>query len=93
VDITYVVALVDVQICVHVSLVSAIHSSCHAGPGLLEGKDALDIVAVNLLSRNGVDDDGFDAKKWERSAAGLGRTDSSKRSDDVGTSFSLPVCL
>ena len=48
--VAYVVALVHVQICVHVSLVRTPDGASHARPRLLESKHALDIVAVDLLS-------------------------------------------
>lgn len=35
----------------------------HAGPRLLEGEDALDVVAVDLLARNGVDDGRIDSEE------------------------------
>lgn len=90
---TYVIALVDVQISVHVALVGAVDSTSHAGPRLLKRKHTFNIVAVNLFAGDGVDDDGLNTKKGERSATGFGRGDASKWSDDVGTGLSLPVCL
>lgn len=44
---------------------STVHGTEHAGPRLLEGKHTFDIVAVNLLARDGVDDDGLDAEEGE----------------------------
>lgn len=88
-----VVPLVDVEICVHEALVGAVHGAEHAGPGLLEGQDAFDVVAVDLLAGDGVDDDGLDAEEGEGSAAGLGGADAGEGSDDVGAGLGLPVCL
>jgi hypothetical protein len=90
---SYVVALVYVQICLHVSLMGAVDSTGHAGPGALEGQNAFNVIAVNLLAGNGVNDGGLNTKEWERSTAGFCRRDTSQRSDDVRASLSLPVCL
>lgn len=90
---TYVIALVHVEIRVHISLVSAIHSSGHARPWLLKGQHTLDVVSVNLVPRYRIDNDRLDAEKGERGAAGLGGSDARKRSDDVGARLGLPVCL
>jgi hypothetical protein len=90
---SYVIALVNVEISIHVSLVRAVHSAQHAGPGLLKGKHAFNVVAVNLLARDGVDNDGLNAEEGERGATGLGRADSSQGGDDIGAGLSLPVCL
>lgn len=51
---TYVVSLVHVQVRVHISLVCTPDSTGHAGPRLLEGEYAFNIVSVNLLARNGI---------------------------------------
>jgi hypothetical protein len=61
--ITYIVALVNVQISVHVPLVCAPDGSRHARPRLLESQHALDIVAVDLLARDRVDDCRLDAEE------------------------------
>jgi hypothetical protein len=39
------------------------NSACHAGPWLLDGQDALDIVAVNFSTRYWVNDGWFDAEE------------------------------
>ena len=90
---TYIIALVNVEIGVHESLVGTVDGSKHAGPGLLEGKHALDIVSVNLFARDRIYDDGLDTEEGERGATRLGWRDSSKRSNDIGSSLSLPVRL
>jgi len=46
---TNVVALVNVKVGIHISLVCAPDGTRHARPWLLESKDALDVVAVDLL--------------------------------------------
>ena len=63
---THVVAGVDVKVCVHVALVGAVDGAGHAGPCLLKGQDALDIVAVNLLAGDGVDDGGLNTEEGQR---------------------------
>jgi len=88
-----VVSLVDVQVCIHVSLVCTPDGTSHAGPCLLEGQNTLDVVAVELFARNGVDDCGLDAEEGKGSTAGLGRSDTSEGSDDVRACLCLPVRL
>ena len=90
---TYVVTLVNVQVGVHVSLVSTPDGSCHGRPCLLECQDTLDVVAVNLLARDRIDDGRLDTEERQRSTSRLGRSDSSKRRDDVGARLGLPVSL
>lgn len=90
---TYVVALVHVQVCVHVTLVSTPHSAGHAGPRLLKGKHTLDIVTRDLLARDGVDDGGLNTEERKRSATRLGRSDTTERSNDVGAGLGLPIGL
>ena len=90
---TYVVAGVDVEISVHVTLVGAVDGAGHAGPGLLKGQDALDVVAVNLLARDGVDDGRLDTKEGQRGTAGFGGGDTGQGGNDVGASLGLPVGL
>ena len=86
-----VVALVDVEVGIHVALVGTPDGASHAGPSLLEGQDTLDVVAVNLLAGNRVDKRGLDTEEGERGRAGLGGGNASKGSDDVGTGLGLPV--
>lgn len=92
-DGAYVVTWVHVQVCVHVPLVRAVYCPCHTWPCLLESQDTLNIVSVNLLTRNGVDDCRLDSKEWEGCGARLRGRDACKRRDDIGTSLGLPVCL
>jgi hypothetical protein len=47
---TYVVALIHIQVCVHVSLMCSPDCACHTGPWLLECQDALHVVSVDLLA-------------------------------------------
>lgn len=91
--ITHVVALVDVEVGVHVPLVRGPDGTGHAGPRVLDGEDTLDIVALELLAGNGVDDRRLDAEEGEGGGAGLGGGDAGERGDDVGTSLGLPVGL
>ena len=88
-----VVSLVDVQVCIHISLVCTPDGTSHAGPCLLEGQNALDVVAVELLAGNRVDDCGLDAEEGKGSTTGLGRGDTSEGSDDVRAGLCLPVRL
>lgn len=88
-----VVALVHVQVCVHVTLVCSPDSAGHAGPWLLESKHALYVVAVLLLARDRVDDGGLDAEEGEGCGAGLRGSDTAEGCDNVGTGLGLPVCL
>lgn len=88
-----VVALVHVQVRVHVALVRAPDCAAHGWPGLLEGQDALDVVAVFLLAGDGVDDRGLDAEEGKGGGTRLGRGDSGEGCDDVGAGFGLPVGL
>ena len=86
-----VVALVHVEVRVHVALVVAPDGASHAGPGALEAQNTIDIVAVLLLAADGVDNCGLDTEEWERGRAGLGGGDTSKRGDAVSTGLGLPV--
>jgi hypothetical protein len=88
-----VVALVDVEVGVHVALVGAPDGAAHAGPGLLEGQDAFDVVAVDFFAGDGVDDRGLDAEEGEGGGAGFGGSDAGEGRDDVGAGFGLPVGL
>jgi hypothetical protein len=88
-----VVSLVDIQVCVHISLVCAPDGASHARPCLLEGQNTLDVVAVELLAGDGVDDCGFDTEEGKGRATGLGRGDTSEGGDDVRAGLCLPVCL
>jgi hypothetical protein len=81
--ITYIIALVNVQVCIHISLVGTPDRASHAGPCLLERKHAFDIISVNLVSRNWVDDRRFDTEKWEGSTSWLGRCNACQRGNDV----------
>lgn len=90
---TYVVTLVDVQVGVHIALVGTPDGASHAGPGLLEGQYTLDVVATDLLTGDGVDDGGLDTEEGQRGTAGLGRSDTTQRSDHVRAGLGLPVGL
>lgn len=65
----------------------------HRGPGLLESEYTLDIVAIDLLTRDGVDNGGLNTEEGQRGTAGLGGGNTTQGSDDVGTSLGLPVGL
>lgn len=91
--VSYVVALVDIQVCVHVSLVGSVNRSCHAGPCLLERQHSFDIVAVDLVTGHRVDNGRLDTKEGQRGATWLGRGHTAEWCNDVGTGLSLPVCL
>lgn len=90
---TYVVALVDIKVSLLVSLVGSPDGAGHAGPWLLECQDTLNIVAVDLLTGDGVDEGGLNAEEGQRAAAGLGGSDAGKRSESVRTGLGLPVGL
>jgi len=63
----------------------------HRGPGLLEGEHTLDIVTSDFLTRDGVNNGGLNTEERQRGTTGLGGGDTTKGSDDVGTSLGLPV--
>ena len=90
---TYIVALVNVQICVHVSLVGAPYRPRHTWPWLLECQYTLDVVPTHLLTRYRINDGRFDAEKGQRRAPRLGRRYSPHWCDDVRTGFGLPIRL
>ena len=90
---SYVVSLVHIQVCIHIPLVCAPDRAGHAGPWLLECQNALNVVSMNLFARNRVDNRRLDTEERKRGTTWLGGGYTSKRSDDVGTSLSLPVCL
>lgn len=60
---------------------------------MLEGQNTFNIIPMNLLSRDRVDDRGFDAKEGKRSTPWLGGSNTGKRSDNVGARLGLPVRL
>ena len=80
---THVIALVHVQICVHVSLVSTPDGTSHAGPWLFDGQNTLDVVSGDFGAGDGVNDSRLDTKEWKRSTARLGRSNTTQWSDDV----------
>jgi hypothetical protein len=90
---TYIVALVHIQVCLHVALVCSPDSACHTRPWLLERKHALDVVSVDLFAGYGVNDGRLDAKERQRGGSGLCGCYTTKRSDDMGASLRLPVGL
>jgi len=63
--------------------VCAPDSTGHTRPRLLDGKNTLNVVAVELLTRDGVDDGEFDTEEGKGSTTGLGWCNTSKRSDYV----------
>ena len=79
----HVVALVHIQIRVHVPLVCAPNRAGHAGPWLFESKHAFNVVSVDFLTRHRVDDGGFDAKEGQRCRSGLGRSNAAQWCNDV----------
>lgn len=89
----YVVALVNIQVCIHITLVRTPNGAGHAGPGLLEGKDTLNVVPGNLLSGDGINNGGLNAEEGKRGTAGLGGGDTTQRGDHVRTGLGLPVSL
>lgn len=82
-EITHVVALVHIQVCIHVSLVSTPDGTSHAGPWLFDSQDTLDVVSGNLGARDGIDNSGLDAKEGKRCTARLGRSNTTQWGDDV----------
>lgn len=69
------------------------HGTGHARPGLLEGENAFNIVATDLLTRNRVNDRGFNTEEGQGGASRLGRGNTTHGGDDMGTRLRLPVCL
>lgn len=65
----------------------------HTGPWLLEGENTLDVVTGDLLSGDRVNNSRLNSKEGQRRATRLGRSNTTQRSDDVGTSLGLPVGL
>lgn len=90
---THVKTLVDVEVGVHVALVCAVDAARHARPSLLEGQNTLNVVAVQLLARNGIDNGRLNAKEGQRGTTGLGRRNTSQRSNNIRAGLSLPVSL
>lgn len=72
---------------------SAPNGAGHARPWLLESQNALDVVAVDLLARDGVDDGRLNAKEGERCRPRLGRGNTGEGGNDMGTCLGLPVRL
>ena len=61
--VTHVVALVHVQVRIHVALVGSPDRTGHARPRLLDRQYAFDVVPLDLLARDRVNDGGFDAEE------------------------------
>ena len=89
----YVVSLVYIQICVHVSLVCTPHCASHAWPWFPECENTFHIITWDFFAGNGIDDDGVDAEERKGRAAGLCWRNTSERCDDMRASLSLPVSL
>lgn len=66
-----VVAVVGLQVGVQVAAVIVPDRAGHGGPGGLHAQDALDAIALQVLTRDRVADGGLDAEEWERGGAGL----------------------
>ncbi len=60
---THVVAGIDIQVSIHVSLMSTPNRTSHTRPRLLDGQYTLYIVAMDLFARDRVDDGGLDSEK------------------------------
>ena len=90
---TYIIPLVHAEVSVHIPLVCAPDGASHAGPRLLEGKHALDVVAVDFFAGDRVDEGGLDAKEGERGRSRLGRGNTAQWCNDVRARLGLPVCL
>lgn len=88
-----VVSLVDVEVGVKETLVGSPDGTGHRWPWVLDGKDTLDIVSLNLDTGDWVDDGWGDTKEWEGSGSWLGWGDTSEWGNDVGTGLRLPVSL
>lgn len=92
-SVAYIVTLVHVKVGVHVSLMRSPDSASHTGPRLLESKDTLDIIAMDFVTRDGVDNGGLNAEEGQRGTTRLGRGDTCQGSDDIGAGLSLPISL
>lgn len=90
---TYVESLVDVEISVHVPLMSLPNRASHAWPWLLDCQNAFNVISLNFLASDWIYNCWFDAKERERGAAGFRRSNSTKRGDDMGAGFRLPIRL
>lgn len=90
---TYVVSLVDVEVGIHVPLVSTPDGAGHARPRLLDRQDTLDIITLQLLAGDRVDDGGLDAEERQGGTAGLRGCHTTQRGDNVRTRLCLPVGL
>jgi len=60
-------------------------------PGLADGEDTLNIVALNLLTGDGVNDNKVNAKEGKGGGTRLHGDDTGKRSNDVRAGLGLPV--
>lgn len=69
------------------------HSAGHTGPGLLEGKHTLDVVARDLLAGYWVDDSRLNTEERQRRATGLRGGNTTQGSNDVGAGLGLPIGL
>lgn len=78
-----VVALVNVQVSVHVSLVRTPDRACHRWPRLFEGENAFDVIPMEFLAGDWVDDGGLDAEEGQRCGARLSGSYAAQRRDHM----------
>jgi hypothetical protein len=62
-NLPYVNALIDIEIGIHVTLMCPPDCAGHTWPRLFEGKDSLDIISMDFLSRYWIDDGRLNAEE------------------------------
>jgi hypothetical protein len=88
-----VISVIDIEIGVEEALVGSPNGTGHRWPWLLDGKNTLDVVALDLLSGDRINDSWRDTEEWKGSGSWLGWGNTSEWGDDVGTGLGLPVSL
>lgn len=88
-----IITLINVQISIHIALVSAPDGTGHARPWLLESQHTLDVIAEDLLARHWVNDGRLNAEERQGRTARLRGRDTAQGSDHVRAGFGLPVSL
>lgn len=86
-----IVAWVGLQVGLEVTVVVSVDCASNGRPGLLDGQDTRDVVALEFLTGDGVEDGDVDSKEGDGCRSGLCGDGSRKRGDNMAASFGLPV--
>ena len=89
----YVVSWVGFQVDIHETIVRAPDRTSDTWPGILDTEDTFDVIAMQFFAGSRIHNGRFNSKEREGCAARFGGCSVRKRSNDVRSSFRLPVSL